>query len=48
LSADFPCAPCLSRTCTYRKEAEVSPACFTMIKPERVWQELLVQLLKLL
>lgn len=37
LAADFPCAPCLARECTYRKPADVSPACFAKIPPEKVW-----------
>lgn len=42
LTAAFPCAPCLSRTCTYR-DAQPSlpnPPCFSTLAPERVWQEL--------
>lgn len=38
LAADFPCAPCLSRVCTYKKPSEVSPACFGTIPPARVWE----------
>lgn len=41
LAADFPCAPCLSRTCTYKKTKEVTPACYTTIPPERVWETVL-------
>lgn len=40
LAADFPCAPCLSRVCQYREPSEESPACFTTVKPERVWAQL--------
>ncbi|HEX4044238.1 MAG TPA: lipopolysaccharide heptosyltransferase I [Gammaproteobacteria bacterium] len=39
LSAHFPCAPCLSRTCTYRKPAVVFPACFETVPPEMVWAQ---------
>lgn len=39
LSAEFPCAPCMNRICTYREPAEVQPACFGTLPPERVWQE---------
>lgn len=37
LAANFPCAPCLSRTCSYKEAAEVSPACFGMLSPTQVW-----------
>lgn len=37
LAADFPCAPCLNRTCTYKKFSAVTPACYGTISPERVW-----------
>ena len=40
LAADFPCAPCLSRKCTYTKPAEVFPACFTTVAPGRVLEAL--------
>src|SRR5258706_12028547 len=40
LTADFPCSPCRSRVCTYRRLAAVEPACYATIPPERVWQEL--------
>ena len=40
LAAEFPCAPCMSRTCTYRGPAEVQPACFGTLPPERVWQDI--------
>ncbi len=40
LSANFPCAPCLNRTCTYRKPASVTPACYTDIPPEKVFAAL--------
>ncbi len=45
LQAEFPCAPCLSRSCAYRGEAvswqgqEVVPACYSTLPPERVWRE---------
>lgn len=38
LSADFPCAPCLKRECTYPHASEVRPACFTQLTPARVWE----------
>jgi heptosyltransferase-1 len=37
LAADFPCAPCLSRECTYRKPSAVTPACYATVSPQRVW-----------
>lgn len=40
LPADFPCAPCMQRECTYSGESRVKPACFERIKPEDVWREL--------
>lgn len=39
LAADFACAPCMSRVCRYRGAAEVLPACFGTLPPERVWRE---------
>jgi heptosyltransferase-1 len=45
LQAEFPCAPCLSRSCTYRGGAvtwqgqDVVPACYSALPPERVWRE---------
>ncbi|MBX3708690.1 MAG: lipopolysaccharide heptosyltransferase I [Gammaproteobacteria bacterium] len=39
LTADFPCVPCLSRTCQYRGESAIKPACYATISPARVWAE---------
>jgi len=44
LAADFSCSPCMSRTCAYKGEAEVTPACYTTVSPERVWRALVKQL----
>jgi heptosyltransferase-1 len=48
LTAKFPCAPCLSRDCTYRGEDKenypVSPPCFSMLSPNFVWEQLAVLL----
>jgi heptosyltransferase-1 len=44
LSVDFSCAPCLSRHCRYAGEAEVYPACYQTLPPERVWATLLGRL----
>lgn len=40
LSADFTCAPCLNRDCTFKESSIVSPACYEAITPSRVWQTL--------
>lgn len=40
LAADFPCAPCLSRTCNYSDEWPVDPPCFQSLPPSRIWQAL--------
>ena len=40
LTADFECAPCLSRECTYTKESAVHPACYQGVKPAIVWHRL--------
>lgn len=36
LAANFPCAPCLSRQCHYKKASNVSPACYAAITPEKI------------
>ena len=44
ISADFPCAPCLSRSCQFDKkhpkQSAVFPACFGSIPPLKVWSVL--------
>ncbi len=40
LVADFPCAPCGSRHCTYKGETDVFPACFTTVGPQNVIEQL--------
>ncbi len=40
LQADFPCAPCLRRECTWRDPGRVSPACFGELPPTKVWNQL--------
>lgn len=40
LNADFACAPCLKRECTYTKPADVRPACYTTLPPEKIWETL--------
>ena len=43
LQAQFPCAPCLSRSCKYRGPAQhwqgatMAPACYAQLTPEIVW-----------
>ena len=44
LAAQFPCAPCLRRDCTYKAASAVTPACYETVSPERVWQTLAGQL----
>lgn len=41
LKAEFPCAPCFSRTCHFKGEQDVSPACYVTQKPIKVWQAML-------
>lgn len=36
LSANFSCAPCEQKVCHYQQKSNVSPACFTMIPPQKV------------
>lgn len=36
LTADFECAPCLQRDCTYKGKTEATPACFETVSPKRV------------
>ena len=40
LAAQFPCAPCLQKTCTYAGDSEVQPACFSRLPPEPVFAAL--------
>lgn len=49
LAADFPCAPCLKKTCSHTATADErarfdlateQPLCFTRLAPVRVWTEL--------
>jgi len=37
IAADFPCAPCFQKECTYKKASSVKPACFETISPQKVW-----------
>lgn len=47
LAAQFPCSPCLNRQCTFKGTAEVTPACYSTVTPQQVW-EALMRLLSLL
>lgn len=38
LAANFPCAPCLSRTCDYKAPSAVHPACYGTVPPANVWR----------
>jgi heptosyltransferase-1 len=40
LAAQFPCAPCLNRDCTYKQPSPETPACYTTIPPITVWKAL--------
>ncbi len=40
LSADYDCAPCLKRNCSYPGQTAVVPACYETLPPERVWAAL--------
>lgn len=44
LAADFPCAPCLKRECSYPGQASTQPACFSTLPPEKVWETLAAML----
>ncbi|MCD6055989.1 MAG: lipopolysaccharide heptosyltransferase [Gammaproteobacteria bacterium] len=41
LHADFACAPCYQKKCTYTKPSSEHPACFTRLPPELVWDKLM-------
>lgn len=41
LSAQFPCAPCLQKQCTYTGEHKVEPPCFGSLPPKLVWERLI-------
>lgn len=44
LVADYPCAPCLRRTCSLPEETRLYPPCFASLAPEKVWEALLEQI----
>jgi heptosyltransferase-1 len=37
LQAQFQCAPCLGKQCTFEGDSPVYPACYETIGPEKVW-----------
>ncbi len=41
LHADFPCAPCYQKQCSYTKPSSQQPACFTTLPPDLVWEKLI-------
>lgn len=40
IASDFSCAPCMSRTCKFKQEFLINPACFATVPPEQVWDKL--------
>lgn len=40
LQAEFECAPCMLKECSYSGDFDVSPACFSSLSPEPVWAAL--------
>ena len=40
LLADFPCAPCLKRSCAFTGDTQVEPACYASLPPTLVWDTL--------
>lgn len=49
LQANFPCSPCMSRTCVYAKthKTDIVPACFTTISPDKVWEQVMMFLMRM-
>ncbi|MEM7016797.1 MAG: lipopolysaccharide heptosyltransferase I [Pseudomonadota bacterium] len=35
--AEFPCAPCLNRTCQFKGVSSVQPACYQMLPPHKIY-----------
>ena len=44
LAADFDCAPCMLRACSYAGPSRVQPACFEALSPDLVFSRLLGQI----
>lgn len=40
LAADFPCAPCLSKTCRHQTAQPPQPPCFAQISPDQIFERL--------
>ncbi len=40
LQAEFECAPCMQKACSYLESSKVVPACFEDLPPEKVWAAL--------
>ena len=40
LQAQFPCAPCQQRKCSYQLKSDVVPACYASLPPGDVWEAL--------
>ncbi|RKZ41006.1 MAG: lipopolysaccharide heptosyltransferase I [Gammaproteobacteria bacterium] len=40
LQADFTCAPCLNKQCTYQGTSTITPACYEALSVEKVWEAL--------
>lgn len=40
LAAQYPCAPCLKRHCTFAGASAIRPPCFTTLPPAQVWEAL--------
>jgi heptosyltransferase-1 len=44
LKAEFPCAPCLLKTCKKLRANEFDPPCYATFAVETVWQSLALQI----
>lgn len=44
LAAEFACAPCMQRECTYKEPSPVAPACFAGLDPRQVYTALQAQI----
>jgi heptosyltransferase-1 len=38
LAAQFSCAPCLQRECSFKGPSQAQPACYDTLPPDLVWQ----------
>lgn len=46
LAAEFSCAPCMQRECSYSGERRVNPPCFSSLPPATVWSALKQQIVE--